>query len=146
VVDYTGGQKLDRDTILAVDCDIWVPAARPDVVTQDNEQVVKAKLIVQGANIGVTEGAERMLHDRGVICIPDFISNAGGVICASVEYHGGTEAQVFQVIEEKTRTNTAEVLGRAARDHVLPREAAVKMAGERVARAVQLGRWKQGGG
>ena len=142
VVDYPNADVMDRDTIIAVDCDIWVPAARPDVIREDNEQVVRAKLIVQGANIGVTEAAERMLHDRGVICVPDFISNAGGVISASVEYHGGTESQAFQVIEDKTRTNTAEVLSRAARDHVVPREAAVKMAEERVGRAVRLGRWK----
>ncbi len=142
VIEYEGGEKLDRDTIIAVDCDIWVPAARPDVIREDNEQVVKAKLIVQGANIGVTEGAERMLHDRGVICIPDFISNAGGVICGAVEYAGGTESQAFEVIEEKTRANVAEVLGRAARENILPREAAVKMAEERVAGAMRLGRWK----
>ena len=102
----------------------------------------KAKLIVQGANIGVTEGAERMLHDRGVICIPDFISNAGGVICGAVEYAGGTESQAFEVIEEKIRANVAEVLGRAAGQNILPREAAVKMAEERVTAAMRLGRWK----
>jgi glutamate dehydrogenase (NAD(P)+) len=142
VIDYPNADAMDRDTILAVDCDIWVPAARPDVITADNETLVKAKLIVQGANIGVTEGAERMLHDRGVICIPDFISNAGGVICASVEYHGGTETQAFRVIEDKTRTNTDEVLTRAERENCLPREAAIRMAEERVASAMRLGRWK----
>jgi glutamate dehydrogenase/leucine dehydrogenase len=142
VVDYPHAEKPPRDSIIEVDCDIWVPAARPDVIRQDNEHVVKAKLIVQGANIGVTEAAERMLHDRGVICIPDFISNAGGVICGSVEYHGGAESQAFEVIEDKIRANVAEVLSRASRDHVLPREAAVRLAEERVAGAMQLGRWK----
>lgn len=142
VVDYPNADVMDRDTIIAVDCEIWVPAARPDVIREDNEQVVKAKLIVQGANIGLTEGAERMLHDRGVICIPDFISNAGGVICGAVEYAGGTESQAFDVIEGKIRANVAEVLGRAARENILPREAAVKMAEERVAGAMRLGRWK----
>ena len=142
VIDYPGGERPPRDAIVEVDCDIWVPAARPDVIREDNEHLVKARLIVQGANIGVTDAAERMLHDRGVICIPDFISNAGGVICGSVEYHGGTEAQAFEVIEEKTRANVAQVLRRAARDHMLPREAATRLAEERVAQAVTLGRWK----
>ena len=142
VIEYPSAHKPERDSIVEIDCDSWVPAARPDVLREDNEHLVKAKLVVQGANIGVTEGAERMLHDRGVICIPDFISNAGGVICGAVEYAGGTESQAFEVIEEKTRANVAEVLGRASRNHILPREAAVRMAEERVAKAVSLGRWK----
>ncbi len=141
VIEYPGGEKPPRDSIVELDCDIWVPAARPDVIREDNEHLVKAKLVVQGANIGVTEAAERKLHDRGVICIPDFISNAGGVICGSVEYHGGTQSQAFEVIEEKTRANVAQVLRRAARDRVLPREAATRLAEERVAKAVSLSRW-----
>lgn len=142
VVDHDAAEKLDRDAIVGVECDIWIPAARPDVIHEDNVDQVKAKLIVQGANIGVTEAAEATLHDRGVICIPDFISNAGGVICASVEYHGGTQTQAFQVIEDKTRTNTAAVLSRAARDDRLPRQAAIAMSEERVKTAMALRRWK----
>ena len=141
VVDHGAGEKLDRDAIVGVDCDIWVPAARPDVIREDNADQVKAKLIVQGANIGVTEVAESLLHERGVLCIPDFISNAGGVICASVEYRGGTQTQAFQVIEDKTRTNTAEVLRRAARDDRLPRQAAIAMSEERLKTAMALRRW-----
>ncbi len=142
VVDYASGEKLDRDAVIGIDSDIWVPAARPDVIREDNVADVSTKIIIQGANIGVTEAAEAMLHERGVICLPDFISNAGGVISASVEYHGGTETQAFQVIEEKTRTNTAAVMELASREQCLPREAGTAIAGERVRAAMQLKRWK----
>lgn len=141
VTDLEGGGKLDMEGIVGVYCDIWVPAARPDVIDKDNAGDVKAKLIVQGANIGVTEEAEAMLAERGVLCIPDFISNAGGVICASVEYHGGSESQALQTIDERIRANTAEVLDRAKRQGILPRAAAVVMAEERVRKAMSLGRW-----
>jgi glutamate dehydrogenase (NAD(P)+) len=141
VADTPQGDKLLGDAIVGVDCDIWIPAARPDVIRADNAGDVKAKLIVQGANIGVTEEAEAILAEGGVVCVPDFISNAGGVICASVEYHGGTEAQAFQTIDEKIRANTAEVLDRAKRGNILPRAAAVAMAGERVRNAMGLRRW-----
>jgi glutamate dehydrogenase (NAD(P)+) len=141
VTDFEGGAKMDAMDIVGVDCDIWIPAARPDVIRKENADDVKARLVVQGANIGVTEEAESMLAARDVLCIPDFISNAGGVICASVEYHGGTEAQAFQTIEEKIRANTAEVLDRAKSARILPREAAVTMADERVRRAMGLRRW-----
>jgi len=142
VTDLDGAQALDRDGIVDVDCDIWIPAARPDVIRADNAGRIRAKLIVQGANIGVTEEAEKLLHERGVLCIPDFISNAGGVICAAVEYHGGTQAQALHTIDEKIRANTTEVLARAAQRGVLPRTAAVEMATDRVRRAMRLRRWR----
>ncbi len=141
VVDYTAGETLDREAIVGLDCDIWVPAARPDVINADNVEEVKAKLIIQGANIGVTEEAEEILHRRGVICVPDFISNAGGVICAAVEYHGGSQAQAFATIEEKIRANTAEVLERATAEAITPRAAAIAMATERVRTAMAFRRW-----
>ncbi|UCH74618.1 MAG: Glu/Leu/Phe/Val dehydrogenase [Rhodospirillales bacterium] len=142
VVDLPAGEKLAGDALIGVDCDIWVPAARPDVIRADNAAELRARLVVQGANIGVTEEAEALLAARGVLSVPDFISNAGGVICAAVEYHEGTEAQAFQTIDEKIRANTAEVLARADRDDILPREAAVDLAGERVRTAMGFRRWK----
>jgi len=141
VTDYPGGQKLDRDAIVGVDCDIWVPAARPDVLRGDNAGELKARLVVQGANIPATEDAERTMHERGILSVPDFIANAGGVICAAVEYHEGTQTAAFAVVEEKIRSNTSEVLT-AARDRATrPRQAALELAGERVKAAMALRRF-----
>jgi glutamate dehydrogenase (NAD(P)+) len=142
VADFGGGQAIERDAIVGVDCDVWIPAARPDVITAVNASSVRAKLIVQGANIGVTGEAERQLHGRGVLCVPDFISNAGGVICAAVEYHGGTETQALATIAEKIRDNTEAVLERARREKMPPREAAVALASDRVRTAMALRRWR----
>ena len=78
-------------------CDIWIPAARPDVIHMDNVGRLNARLVVEGANIPITQEAEEAeLHQRHVLVIPDFIANAGGVICASVEYHGGTQAMAWR--------------------------------------------------
>jgi glutamate dehydrogenase (NAD(P)+) len=141
VSDHGAGQSLDRDALLDVDCEIWIPAARPDVIREDNLDRLKAKLVVSGANIPITEGAERILHERGVLCIPDFIANAGGVICAAMEYQGASQAAAFQAIEEKIRTNTEQVLQETRRRGVLPRQAAVDLAVERVRRAMSYRRW-----
>jgi glutamate dehydrogenase (NAD(P)+) len=139
--DFDGAQHLDREGVIAADCDILIPAARPDAVNEANVDAVKAKLIVQGANIGVTEKAEAALAARGVVCVPDFIANAGGVICASVEFHGGSRTQAFAAIEEKIRANTTEVLECAASEKILPRAAAARMAMRRVRRATALHRF-----
>jgi len=140
-VTKSAGTKLDRDAIVGLDCDIWIPAARPDIVNETNVDRLKARLILQGANIPITPGAERILHDRGVINIPDFIANAGGVICAAMEYAGATETAAFQAIAEKIRANTRAVLDRASTTNTTFREAAVALAGERVRNAMATRRW-----
>jgi glutamate dehydrogenase/leucine dehydrogenase len=136
VADYPDGEKLPVDAVIDIECEIWIPAARPDVIRKDNVNRLKTKLVPQGANIPFTPEAERILHERGVLIIPDFIANAGGVICASVEYHGGTQTQAFQTIEEKIRSNTTTVLEESARTKALPREAAIALAERRVRNAM----------
>ncbi|MDH3434600.1 MAG: Glu/Leu/Phe/Val dehydrogenase, partial [Gammaproteobacteria bacterium] len=59
--DSEFGEHLESEAVVSIDCDILVPAARPDVIRADNQASVKAKLIVPGANIGITEEAEVML-------------------------------------------------------------------------------------
>jgi glutamate dehydrogenase (NAD(P)+) len=141
LADYPTGEKSDADAIVGIACDIWIPAARPDVLRADNVGRVQAKLVAQGANIPVTDEAEAMLHARGVLSLPDFIANAGGVICAAVEYHGGTEATAFAAIAEKIRRNTSEVLAQASRTLSTPRAAALALAEQRVRQAMSYRRW-----
>jgi len=141
VVDLGAGEKLSAAAAVGLDCDIWVPAARPDVIHGDNQGEIKARLILEGANIPITHEAEKSLHERGVLCVPDFIANAGGVICAAMEYQGSTESAVFQAIGEKITHNTEQVLKTMEKDGILPREAAVRMAEERVRKAMSFRRW-----
>lgn len=140
VSEYPGGESKDRDAIVGVDCDIWIPAARPDVLHAGNAGEVKAKLVLEGANIPATLEAEEMLRSRGVLVIPDFIANAGGVICAAEEYHGGTEATAFTAVEEKLRENVRTVLEGAATQNLAPRTVAVALARKRVMNAMSYRR------
>jgi glutamate dehydrogenase (NAD(P)+) len=141
VTAYTDARRLERDDVIDVECDIWIPAARPDVINEENAHRLKTKLVVQGANIPFTHGAEKFLHDKGVLCVPDFIANAGGVICAAMEYQGASEAAALQSIEEKLRRNTTQVLEAVKRQQILPRAAAVELATERVKKAMSFRRY-----
>ncbi len=141
VQDCSQGKRMARDEIVAVPCDIWIPAARPDVLTAANVGRLDARLVLQGANIPATPEAEKILHERGVLSIPDFIANAGGVICASVEYHGGSEASALGIIADKIGRNTREVLSDARRSGQQPRAAAEALAVRRVKAAMALRRW-----
>lgn len=136
VGQFAGGYPIEPDDMIRYECDVWVPAARPDVFTAENAATVQASLILPGANIAVTPEADQIFHDRGVLSIPDFIANAGGVICGAVEYGGGTETQAFQVIEEKIRTNAREVLELARGHKIMPRAAAIELARNRVIEAM----------
>jgi len=98
--------------------------------------------VLQGANIPATAAAERRMHERGILSIPDFIANAGGLIAAALEYHGGTEKTAFDAIAEKIAANTRAVLDLATARHMLPRDAAVELARTRVERAMSLRRWQ----
>lgn len=140
VTGLGGARQISGEELFHVPCDILVPAARPDCIHDNNVDGIQAQLILQGANIPATATAEKRLHERGVLVVPDFIANAGGVICASVEFHGGTEAGAFEVIREKIRQNTREVLQAVAARGVLPREAAVQLARGRVERAMTFQR------
>jgi glutamate dehydrogenase (NAD(P)+) len=144
VIDYPDGPGIKKDTaeaIIDVACDIWIPAARPDVIREDNVDRLQTSMVVSGANIPMTSGAEKILHDRGVLCIPDFIANAGGVICAAMEYQGASEAAAMSIIAEKLTYNVHRVLDIVRSDNCLPREAAENMAHRRVRRAMGLRRW-----
>jgi glutamate dehydrogenase (NAD(P)+) len=136
VSEFPHGRPLKAGQLVAVPCEIWIPAARPDTLTADNVPRLEARLVLQGANIPATDEAERWMRAHGVVSVPDFIANAGGVICAAVEYHGGTQAQAFAAIEERIRANTQEVLERARADDVLPREAAIRMTRSRLQEAM----------
>jgi glutamate dehydrogenase (NAD(P)+) len=137
---FPGSHPIGGDDLVAVDCDIWIPAARPDTLTADNAGRLRARLVLQGANIPATREAEAAMHARGILSVPDFIANAGGVICAAVEYAGGTESQAFAAIEEKIRLNTQEVLERARVGRLLPRDAATRLARSRIEEAMRYRR------
>jgi len=141
VVDHNVGEKLNREAVVDMECDIWIPAARPDVINEANVSRLKTRLVVEGANIPITTAAERILHERGVLCVPDFIANAGGVICAAMEYQNANQAAAFDTIEEKIRTNTQEVLESVDQEGLFPRDAAIRLAERRVKTAMSYRQW-----
>ncbi|OFZ72189.1 MAG: glutamate dehydrogenase [Betaproteobacteria bacterium RBG_16_64_9] len=139
--DFPRGRKLERDALIGIECDVFIPAARPDVVREENAGALRTKLVLQGANIPFTAGAEQALHRRGVLVVPDFIANAGGVICAAMEYARASQSAAFDAIREKIRANTEAVLRLAVDRRCLPREAALELATQRVREAMGYRRY-----
>ncbi|MFO7855432.1 MAG: Glu/Leu/Phe/Val dehydrogenase [Paracoccaceae bacterium] len=140
VAEAEGGTPLPREAIIGVDCDILVPAARPDAIHEGNVEEVKAKIVLEGANIPTTEAAGRRLHARGILAVPDIVANAGGVITCAVEWRGGSREDAEREIEAKLRANTAEILAKAKAEGTSPRDAAFALAEARVRRAMTFRR------
>jgi glutamate dehydrogenase (NAD(P)+) len=141
VGELEGTEALDPDDLIAIDCDIWIPAAGPDAIRADNVDRLQARMVLSGANIPATAEAEQRLHARSITLIPDFVANAGGVICGAMEYRGVGATMAFQEIADRVGNNTTSVLKAAFAEGVPPREAAHRIAAERVKSAMALTRW-----
>lgn len=137
VVRYSDGRVLRTDELFGLDVDILIPGARPNAINEGNAKSVKAKVIVEAANIPIEPKVEAELHSRGVLIVPDIVANAGGVISSYVESIGGTEEEMFRVVRERIRRNVDLVLVNARRDSLNPRDAALMLAKERVRRAME---------
>ena len=139
VTAHSTGKVLSGKEIFELPVDVLMPAALPDVITKSNVNNVKAKIIVEGGNIVMSEEEERTLHNKGILVIPDFVANAGGVISSYAEYKGHHPTKMFEMVEKKISKNTKLVLKTAKKDNTIPRDAAIKIAQERVAK----GTWRE---
>ncbi|MBR9707143.1 MAG: Glu/Leu/Phe/Val dehydrogenase [Candidatus Diapherotrites archaeon] len=137
VINYRPGGVVGSNALVELKVDILVTAALPDVINEGNIARVKPKIIVEGSNIPMSMEMEQKLHDKDVLIIPDFVANAGGVISSYIEYKGGTKEEMFAMVEEKIVKNTQMVLDKAKESDILPRDAALFIAKDRVREAMK---------
>ncbi|MNY85162.1 Glutamate dehydrogenase [compost metagenome] len=83
---FAGAQAIEAEDFWSVDCDILIPAALEGQINKDNAQRIKAKMVIEGANGPTTPEADDILHDKGVLVLPDVIANAGGVTVSYFEW------------------------------------------------------------
>jgi len=129
VVDaYPGGKRLHREALLELPVEILCPAARHGSVHADNADRVAARIVCPGANNPVTPAAEARLVERGVLCLPDFVANCGGVLGGTMEFASMDRARIESFMERHLAPRIAHVLDEATRRRVAPRQVAVELA------------------
>ncbi|MCX6820407.1 MAG: Glu/Leu/Phe/Val dehydrogenase [Candidatus Aenigmarchaeota archaeon] len=138
VNNYTPGDAMPKEKLFELGVDVLIPGAMPDVVTAQTCCDVRARIIVEAANIPIKPEVEKTMAARGVLIVPDFVANAGGVISSYVEYAGGTPEQMFKEVEQRVRKNTQLVLDKAKKEKKFTRDAAMEIAQERVRKAMQM--------
>ena len=125
------GRMLPGHKLFELPVDVLITGALPDVITRQNMNSVQAKIIVEAANIPIPLDVEVELGKRMLI-VPDFVANAGGVISSWVEYIGKDAKYMYKTVKDKITRNTQLVLSTSKELGVSPREAANKIAIERV--------------
>jgi len=141
---FPESEAIDPAALLAMKCDILVPAALENAITAENAESVNATIIAEAANGPVTPAADRILESRGAFVIPDILCNAGGVTVSYFEWvqdeqHLFWEAQdVYNRLERVMKTSFRDVL-KIHMDQKVPMRTAANMLGiSRVAEAVNL--------
>ncbi len=132
VHEYPEGEKMPREEIFSLEVDVLIPASITDVVNDGNKNAIKSKIIVEGANIPMTEKIEEELWRRKILIVPDMVANAGGVISSYAEYMGYGPDKMFELVEEKIKKSVGTVLRLSLEQKRNPREVALEIAGAKI--------------
>ena len=143
VSDYPKAEKITNHGLLEIECDILVPAALENVVTKENANEIKAKIILELANGPLTPEADDILFKKGIVVLPDILANAGGVTVSCYEWQQNLKNEkwsaekIDKMLEKTMRTNTSLVLETAKKYNVNNRIGAYILAIQRIAEAVR---------
>ena len=141
---FKAGARITNDQLLQMDVDVLVPAALENVITKENAEGIRAKVICEGANGPTTSQAEAILDEKGVFVIPDILANAGGVTVSYFEWvqdRGGyfwDEETVNRRLETIMVHSFRDVLSLSKEHKVNMRTAAYMLAVSRVANVHRL--------
>lgn len=141
VTAHPEGEKKEGAVLFELEVDILVPGARPDVINGGNVGKVKAKYVAEAANLPAKYDIEKALMEKGVVVLPDFVANAGGVISSYCETMGWDQGKMFKVVSDKITANTKIMMERAQEDNDT-RKSAMAVARERVEEAMSYRGWK----
>ena len=144
VVGFEGGDKIDNKALLEHECDVLIPAALENVITAENAPRIKPKLVAEAANGPTTPDADQILHQRGIMVLPDILANAGGVTVSYFEWVQDLQESFWEEDEINDRLKRKMVrafrdtLAEAKRYDVNMRRGAYAVAVGRVAEATQV--------
>lgn len=142
--EHASIEPIAADDLLALDCEVLIPAALGGMIHSGNADDIKARLIVEGANSPTTPGADEILTDRDVHVIPDVLANAGGVVVSyfewaqNMQHFSWEEREVNERLQKIMRRAYHEVVARASEGGVPLRIAAYELGVERVVEAGRL--------
>jgi glutamate dehydrogenase (NAD(P)+) len=118
----------DREALFAVECDVLVPGARPHVIAPESATELRCAAVVPAANVPYAPGSTDMLAAQGILALPDFVTNAGGIHLYEAPECREDPARCLAAVERLVGETTRRVLAAAAADRVTPTRAALGIA------------------
>ncbi|HEY8338382.1 MAG TPA: glutamate dehydrogenase, partial [Egibacteraceae bacterium] len=143
VTAYAAADPVTQEELLALDCDILVPAALEGAIDADVAERVSARLVAEAANGPCTPDADAVLGDRGVVVIPDVLASAGGVTVSYFEWHQNRTGErwsarrVTAELDARMRRAFDDLWAMAAERGLPLRTAASVLGVSRIAEAVE---------
>ncbi len=143
ITDFPAAEKMEPEDLVAVPCDVFIPAALGGMIHEGNADRMECKVIVEGANSPTTPAADRILRDKDVYIIPDVMANAGGVVVSyfewvqNLQHFRWDEREVNDKLGTIMRRAYREVSARAREEGIDLREAAYLVGIERVVEAAR---------
>ena len=134
--------RISNEELLTLDVDVLIPAAIEDQITASNADLIRAQILVEGANGPTTFEADAILQERGVHVVPDILANAGGAIVSYLEWVQDLQWFFLEASEVQTRLHDVmqrafkEIWSLADRRQIDLRSAAYLLAVQRVAEAI----------
>ena len=128
LVEHAPVPSQPREALFSVACDVLVPGARPDVVTRASAAELRCAAVVPVANAPYADGAVEALAERGILAVPDFVANAGGVHLYEAPECRDDPAACLRAVERLVGKTTARVLDAAAAERITPTESALRLA------------------
>jgi glutamate dehydrogenase (NAD(P)+) len=125
LVEHGPAAVRPREELFEIECDVLVPGARPHVVTAELAERGPWAVIAPGANVPYAPGAIEVLHGRGVVALPDFVSNSGGVHLYESVAQDEDPALALETIERLVRQAVERLLATSARTGTTPMRAAL---------------------
>ena len=136
--DCKGVKKLPKDDIIKIDCDVFVSTTGNNLVTAENVQCLNTRCVVEGVNNPITPIAERMLHKKGILVLPDILSMVSSAVSSYAEYRMDTSEMAFSSIESKTRETTRHAVERSLDSGIPMRRVLKEIAKERIIRTREV--------
>jgi glutamate dehydrogenase (NAD(P)+) len=147
VVGTKGTDEISNEELLELECDVLIPAALENVITGKNADNINTKIIAELANGPTTPDADVTLFEKGILVIPDFLCNAGGVTVSYFEMVQGyyryfwTEREVFEALDRVMTRAYSSTVEQSERFNTHNRMGAYIISLERVISAMKLRGW-----